>query len=362
MRIGFFTDSYFPGIDGVTYTIKLWRERLEQLGHEVTIIYPDGSYEPGPREHPVRSLPNPWYGSYPIPLFRRPSTLPELDIVHCHGPGPVGLLGRYYARKHQLPTLYTHHTPLEAYADHITEFESVSGALQRLYPRLEDAFLRSFDLVTASTTRIDRDVDHVSIPVGLDTEFFQPKASRDREDDRPIIGYCGRISEEKNVEELLRAGQALPATEFRIVGEGPSRNRLRKRAPDNVTFRDFLPRKQLPQFYSSIDVFVTASTADTLGLATLEANACGTPVAAADVPPFDETIRAENGERFEYGNRMAMVEAIECCLESSYQPRAAVEQYRIDLTIDRLTTLYENLLCQPPANGYQSSRFSIASE
>ncbi|TKX64750.1 hypothetical protein EXE40_17475, partial [Halorubrum sp. GN11GM_10-3_MGM] len=26
MNIGFFTDSYFPGIDGVTYTIQAWRD------------------------------------------------------------------------------------------------------------------------------------------------------------------------------------------------------------------------------------------------------------------------------------------------------------------------------------------------
>ena len=90
-----FTDSYFPGIDGIMYTIKLWREKLEARGHEVYIIYPDGDYEPGAREIPIRSL-------------------PELDLVHCHGPAPASLLGRYYAQRHNLPAIYTHHTPIEA--------------------------------------------------------------------------------------------------------------------------------------------------------------------------------------------------------------------------------------------------------
>ena len=46
MRIGFFTDSCFPGIDGVTYTIEAWHERLEERGHEVYVIHPQSSYEP----------------------------------------------------------------------------------------------------------------------------------------------------------------------------------------------------------------------------------------------------------------------------------------------------------------------------
>ena len=46
MRIGFFSDSYFPEIDGVTYTLKSWKKELEGRGHEVYIIYPNGDYEP----------------------------------------------------------------------------------------------------------------------------------------------------------------------------------------------------------------------------------------------------------------------------------------------------------------------------
>jgi 1,2-diacylglycerol 3-alpha-glucosyltransferase len=61
MNIGFFTDSYFPGIDGVTYTISAWRERLEDRGHDVYVVYPASSDDPDDRELPVRSLPNPFY-------------------------------------------------------------------------------------------------------------------------------------------------------------------------------------------------------------------------------------------------------------------------------------------------------------
>jgi len=357
MRIGFFTDSYFPGVDGVTYTLALWREQLERNGHEVYVVYPDSEYEPDERELPVPSLPNPFYTGYRIPLIRRPSTLPDLDVVHCHGPGPVGMLGRYYARRHGLPTIYTHHTPVEEYVEHVVRFERVADAFRRLYRPLESSFLRSFDVVTASTGRIDRDVEHVSLPVGIDMDFFQP-AEEEWYSDRTVVGYSGRLSMGKNVGEILRAAAELPAYEFVVVGEGPNRERLVRNSPDNVTFRGFFPREELPLFYSSIDAFVTASTADTLGLSTLEANACGTPVAAADVPPFDRTIGPENGERFAYGDLGAMVEAIETCVHGEHDTRAAVEQYGVDRTIDQLTQLYHNV---QTSRDPQATRSSVGS-
>jgi len=339
MRIGFFTDSYFPEIDGVTYTLKLWRDRLEDRGHEVYVVYPDGDYDPDERELPVRSVPNPFYPGYRIPLFKRPGSLPDLDVVHCHGPAPVGLLGRYYAKKYDCPSVYTHHTPLEAYFHQSIGLEPVAAALSRLYVPLENAFLRSFDAVTASTSRIDRGVEHVPLPVGIDTEFFSP-TGEEWYPDRTVIGYSGRLSMEKNVDEILRLATRLGEYEFVIVGEGPYRDRLQASAPENVSFREFLPREQLPVFYSSIDTFVTASTADTLGLSTLEANACGTPVAAADVPPFDRTIGPENGARFAYGDVEEMADAVESCLTGERDTRAAVAEYDVERTVGELEDLY----------------------
>ncbi len=342
MRIGFFTDSYFPGIDGVTYTIDLWREELEGRGHEVYVVYPDGDYEPGEREIPVRSVPNPFYGGYRIPMFRRPSTLPELDVVHCHGPAAVGILGRYYARSHDLPAIYTHHTPLEEYFEQSIHLPSVANALSRLYVPVENAFLRSFDVVTASTGQIDRGVEHVALPVGIDMDFFGP-TEEDRYPDRTVVGYSGRLSMEKNVEQILCVAETLPEYEFVVVGEGPRRKSLERASPENVELRDFLPREELPTFYSSIDAFVTASTGDTLGLSTLEANACGTPVAAPDVPPFDRTIGPDNGERFAHGDLGAMADAIETCLGTNRDTRAAAEEYDVRRTLAHLEYLYRGV-------------------
>lgn len=342
MRIGFFTDGYFPEIDGVAYTLKLWRDRLEAAGHEVYIVYPDGDYDPGDRELPITSLPNPFYPGYRIALFRRLSTLPEFDVVHCHGPGPVGLLGLYCARRRDLPSVYTHHTPIEEYFHQSVKSQRIANLLSDIYVPIENNLLENFDVVTASTRQINRNVDPIKLPVGVNMDFFSPR-STESADDQTLIGYSGRISMEKNVGEILEVARELTACDFLIVGEGPHREAIEADAPDNVTVRNFLPRGVLPDFYSALDVFVTASTADTLGLATLEANACGTPVAAADVDPFMRTIGEENGHRFEFGDRTAMADAIEACLAEEWDPRPPIEQYSVDRTISQLEGIYHNL-------------------
>jgi Glycosyltransferase len=144
----------------------------------------------------------------------------------------------------------------------------------------------------------------------------------------------------KNIDAILQVAAETPDYRYVLVGEGPARPELERQAPNNVEFRDFLPREQLPTFYSSLDVFVTASTCDTLGLSTLEANACGTPVAAANVQPFRETISPENGARFEYGDLDEMQTAIEDCLNTDRETRTAVERFAIDRTIDDLEAIY----------------------
>lgn len=340
MNIGFFTDSYFPGIDGVTYTIRAWRDRLEDRGHDVYVVYPASSHEPDDREIPVRSVPNPFYRQYRFPLYRRLSTLPDLDVVHCHGPAPTGLMGRRYAKKHGVKSVYTHHTPVEDYFVQGLKLESLSDIAGRLYVAYENRFLRSFDCVTASTSRIRRDVSPHKLPVGIETDTFRPVEGSRFERDEPTVGYSGRMTRNKNVDEILRLAERMPEASFELVGEGPVRDALERDAPENAAFRDFLPREELPAFYSALDVFVTASTCDTLGLSTLEANACGTPVAAADVPPFDETIGEANGARFAYGDLDDMARAVEDCLAGDRRTREAVEAFSVTRTIDELESIY----------------------
>ncbi len=346
MRVAFFSDSYFPSIDGVTYTLKSWRDELEERGHEVYIIYPESDdYSPGEREIPVRSVPNPFYSGYNIPVPTGFGSFPDVDVVHCHSPAPLGIAGRLYARRNDLPAVYTHHTPLEEYFEQELHSKVLAAALAKVHLPLENYFLNSFDTVTASTPDIDREVDHMELPVGVDTEFFQPSETDIIEDsglERPVAGYSGRISMEKNIRELIEFAEGFEGSVF-IVGEGPQKDKIKDSAPDNVLMQDFLPRERLPGFYTGIDVFVTASTADTLGLSVLEANACGTPVVTPDVEPFTHTVTEGNGLRYARGDAEDLHEKVEKALSGGFEPREAVMRFSLSKTIDRLEEIYRGV-------------------
>ncbi len=346
MRVGFFSDSYFPSIDGVTYTLKSWRDKLEERGHEVYIVYPGSmGYTPEEREIPVFSIPNPFYSGYNIPLPPGFGKFPEVDIVHCHSPAPLGIAGRLYARRNDLPAVYTHHTPLEQYFEQEIHSKLLADALARLYLPLENYFLKSFETVTASTPDIGRDVDPVELPVGVDTEFFQPTENSIIEDsglERPVIGYSGRISMEKNIDELIEFAEDFEGSVF-IVGEGPQKEKIKRLSPQNVLMKDFLPRERLPEFYTGIDVFVTASTADTLGLSVLEANACGTPVVAPNVEPFTHTVADGNGLRYTKGDIRDLGGKVENALSGDFEPREAVMKFSLSKTIDQLEGIYGDI-------------------
>ncbi|QGA80152.1 glycosyltransferase [Candidatus Nanohalobium constans] len=340
MRIGFFSDSYFPEIDGVTYTLDSWKERLEERGHEVYIIYPESeSYDSGRREIPVRSVTNPFYEGYniPLPLFQ---DLPDLDVVHCHSPAPVGWLGRLYSMRNNVPSVYTHHTPIEEYFVQAVKLESLANLMKKVYVPLEEKFLSTFDKVITNTEKGRRNVSSVKIDAGIDMRFFQESNTDTREEE--VIGYSGRISNEKNLEEVVEMSQEIDA-KLVVVGEGPAREEIEAEAPEDTVFKDFLPRKKLPHHYSKLDVFITASTGDTLGLSPLEANACGTPVVAPDVHPFDKTIEPGNGLKYEKGNIQDFREKVRTALNQKWQTRKAVQKYSLKASIDQIEKIYENL-------------------
>ncbi|MFB6245689.1 MAG: glycosyltransferase [Candidatus Nanohaloarchaea archaeon] len=347
MRVGFFTGTYFPRKDGVCYTVKTWKRELEKRGHEVYVIYPGvEGYDPDENEIPVASIPDPWYYGHRMPTPIGTRKFPELDIVHCHSPGSLGLLGRYYAWRKGIPSVFSFHTPLEEYIEGFVGDNVFSRLLKRLFVAADEKYLETFDVVTANTEIIrNRNIDPEPLPVGIDEGFFRPRDSDllgDMDLERPVAGYSGRLSDEKNIGRTLEMAEEFPGTVM-IVGNGHSESKLKEKAGENVVFMDYLPREDLPKFYSEIDVFVHSSTGDTFSITSVEANACGTPVVAPEVHPFDRIIEEENGRLYRLDDTREMLEKTLEAVDSDLNPREVAKKYSVEETIERLERIYGGL-------------------
>lgn len=141
MRIGLFTDTYRPAINGIVYVVDTLKEQLESEGHEVFIFCPAKTLRPkkiqemteeDPRIMRIPSVPSGFVDDFELSLFFPPRILKqirdcELDIIHIFTPSQIGLLGINAAMKYDVPFVVQHGTDLYEYVEDYPN--TVIGAL-----------------------------------------------------------------------------------------------------------------------------------------------------------------------------------------------------------------------------------------
>jgi len=361
--VGVFTDTYLPTVNGVSYTVSLWRDRYVRRGGQQWVVYPDHpDRRPGHGEHPVGSVPLPIYPGFRVAPPRIPDGLKDVDLVHVHSPFGMGLAGRRLAA--DIPLVVSYHTPTPAYAAYVPGGARIQQLVAAIADRYERWFLRQADLVVfpSAATRDAFSVGAASEPEmtvisnGIDLERFAP-ATPDPvvdaavSDERPTIGYTGRLGHEKQLDELLLAAAALDV-QVLIGGDGPARTELEgiaRQQDIDATFLGFLSRDALPGFYSALDLFVFPSPVETQGLVAMEAIACGTPVIAADAAALSETVTdGIDGLHYPPRDIDALQAAIETGLRTQETLEAGCLRQRASLgvgaSIDELIKHYHTLL------------------
>ena len=358
-----FTDTYLPTVNGVTYTIRSWRDRWQADGGRMDVVYPRSSHAPESGEYPVKSVSFPFYDSYRVGAPQVPDAVTDVDLVHAHTAFALGLAGFRLARRVDVPLVATYHTPTGEYTEYLTDVDRVAGALTRVTESYERWYFDRTDLVIVpSEPARNHLVDEVGVttPVrivsnGVDTEQFRPVDDaefRDRYDlDGTVIGYTGRHGYEKRLHDLIDAAADVDATVV-FGGDGPAREDLEARAERvdaDVRFLGFLDREEMPAFYSTLDVFAFPSPVETQGLVALEAYACGTPVVGADSGALSQTIDdGTTGYHFETGN----VDDFAATLRRALDERDRLSEHCLDrrdrISVDRsvsdLERVYEELL------------------
>lgn len=112
---------------------------------------------------------------------------------------------------------------------------------------------------------------------GVDLNQFKPEPKKKKK--KLVLGYIGRLSNEKRVEVYLNIVD-LFRNEFEFVMVGS--NQAGFKIPANVKYYGFIPQKNLNNFYNQLDLLIFPSRTEGWGNVILEAYACNIPVLVSE--------------------------------------------------------------------------------
>jgi 1,2-diacylglycerol 3-alpha-glucosyltransferase len=309
LRVLFISDVYFPRVNGVSTSIRTFRQDLAACGVETTLVAP--RYEEGELADQAEVL---RVSAARVPLdpedrrmrwrelTRALAALPaqDFDLVHIHTPFIAHYAGVRHARRTRVPAIATYHTFFQEYLHHYVPLlpHAVSRLLARSFTRSQCAQVQALiapsepmrEVLTAYGVRTPVHV----LPTGLAADRFVAgngaafRAHAGIDAARPLVTYIGRVAHEKNIGFLVQMFRevlkSLPQAMLVIAGEGPARESLRAQVASlglaaQVHFAGYLERNSgLLDCYAAADAFVFASRTETQGLVLLEAFAQGAPV------------------------------------------------------------------------------------
>ncbi len=298
MRIALFTETFLPKIDGIVTRLRHTVDHLQRNGDQVLVFSPDGGLREhkGAKIHGVKGIPLPLYPelklAIPTPTVGKKLEQFQPDLIHVVNPAVLGIGGIYYAKTMNIPLVASYHTHLPQYLHHYG-LGSLEGLLWELLKLGHNQARLNLCTSTAMVNElVTHDIERVDLwQRGVDTEMFQPHLASTKmrarlsggNPDSPLLLYVGRVSAEKQIDQIKPVLEAIPEAHLAIVGDGPHREALESHFAGTQThFIGYLQGLELASAFASADAFVFPSRTETLGLVLLEAMAAGCPVVAAN--------------------------------------------------------------------------------
>ena len=385
MRIGIFTDTYPPYINGVSTSIAMLEKALKKKGHQVFIVTvnpEERSYSFSDHVIKIPGIPIGIYdyrlsNIYPLKAVKKIKEW-NLDIIHSHTEFGIGTFARVMAHQLDIPLVHTYHTMYEDYVyyvtkgyfdksskkvvEYLTKFYCDKTATELIVPtkKTYDLFKEKYGYARSV---------HI-VPTGIDVEkFYQEKNNQKKaleirrslgiKDDEFVFFFVGRMGNEKSVDFLIENHKAIlkenKKARLLLIGDGPDIDNLKEitkknKLEDSVIFAGRVPWENISLYYQIPNVFTTASKTETQGLTVLEAMAASLPVVALDDDAFREVVTNDyNG--FLFKDKKGYVEAITKIMKDpslqerlAIQARNTVEAHSAKFFAEQVLTVYKKAL------------------
>ncbi|MGT2771531.1 glycosyltransferase family 4 protein [Streptococcus marimammalium] len=322
MRIGLFTDTYFPQVSGVATSIRTLKTELEKLGHDVYIFTTTDKHVKRFEDPTIIRLPSIPFVSFTDRrivyrgLFSayKIAKKYDIEIIHTQTEFGMGLLGKMVGKALRIPVVHTYHTQYEDYVGYIAKGKVIRPSMVKYIVR---GYLNDLDGVICPTRIVYNILDDYDIkipkqiiPTGIKLDqFVNREVSKDSTavlrkqlgilSDETMLLSLSRISYEKNIQAIIQQFPLVLAEYDKIklvvVGDGPYLGNLKDlvnqlNIQDHVIFTGMVSHEETVLYYKSCDFFISASTSETQGLTYIESLASGKPVIAHGNPYLDDLI------------------------------------------------------------------------
>lgn len=330
MRVGIFTESYPPLVNGVSTSILMLEHALTKLGHEVFIITVSDNKKDYVLENnghilrlPSVNLANCYdykmTSVYPIKAVNMIKKI-NLDVIHSNVEFTVGIFARVVSEQLSIPLVHTYHTNWEDYTHYITKNKKIlddicKKLLKYLVVFFEDKTVTELIVPSNKIYNLFKDKYKFTknihiIQTGIETSKFY-KENFNQKDINSLKKKLGikkkdfvvmtvsRLAKEKSVDRIINNHKELVKKysnmKLLIVGDGPDIDKLKNEAKslgvsDSVIFTGKVPLSDIPIYYQLGNVFVTASKSETQGLTVVEAISSSLPIVAVKDDSFVNSV------------------------------------------------------------------------
>lgn len=332
------SDSFLPRWDGIARFLKEIIPLLEDK-YEIKVLAPDfsGKYEADTNvvRFPLSRI---IIADYPVcrPSFKKiKSEEKDSDIVWVNTIGPIGVLAIIAAKSQKKKiAAYIHSIEWELYPKSLNAPNYIKWIVKKISYVTAKYFYNKCDILlvpskgTADTLeKSGLKQKKIVVPLGTDTKTFTPPESKGAAKtklginaDQLVVGYAGRVGNEKDLQTLYRAfGRINRKHNAVLLIAGQDLGGVTKKFKNNPKTRIFGTTGEIVQFLQAMDIYVLPSLTETTSLSTMEAMSCGLPVITTNVGSIKEYVKDNfNGIIFENGNAYQLAKKLDYLLSNEH--------------------------------------------
>ena len=380
MRIAFFTNNYLPNVYGVPMSIETFRKEFESLGHEIFVFAPNYSDYQNKNKNVFR------YPSLDINIkFRLPLGIPysckmdkilkdlNLDIIHSQHPNLLGTAAMKWAKKKNIPLVFTWHTLYDQYINFVPFLPAKFAANWIIKNAVKYANKADSIVVpTESLTPIIKkwgvtNSNIIPIATGVvEAEFSGANRNELRDkygikENESLLLLVSRLTAEKNINFLFDAIVEILkeniGAKFMLVGDGylvpELKEKVKKENLENrIIFAGVIDHQEIKNYYVAGDIFVYASKSETQGMIITEAMYMGLPIVAIKATGIESLVKNNINGILVSENKTEFISAVKKLIDnkdlrekmSLESARIAREKYTSKICAQKMLEVYGEVI------------------